>query len=87
MSNSTILIEKAISSLGKGRKRPIRIGNKYLENWGWELGIRELGVFRNVKCLHEIIAIANAIVGVRCCQDLGELVGLHMSLAVHSWSS
>ena len=62
MSNSTILIEKAISSLGKGRKRPIRIGNKYLENWGWELGM-----FRNVKCLHEIIAIANAIVGVRCC--------------------
>ena len=67
MSNSTILIEKAISSLGKGRKRPIRIGNKYLENWGSELGIRELGMFRNVKCLHEIIAIANAIVGVRCC--------------------
>merc|ERR1711884_335450 len=34
--------------------------------------------------IHEIIAIANAIVGVRCCQDLGELVGLHMSLAVLS---
>ena len=31
VSNSTILIEKAMSSLGRGRKRPIRIGNRYLK--------------------------------------------------------
>ena len=31
VSNSTILIEKAMSSLGSGRKRPIRIGNRYLK--------------------------------------------------------
>ena len=30
VNNSTILIEKAMSSLGRGRKRPIRMGNRYL---------------------------------------------------------
>ena len=30
VNNSTILIEKAMSSLGRGRKRPIKMGNKYL---------------------------------------------------------
>ena len=30
VNNSTILIEKAMSSLGRGRNRPIRMGNRYL---------------------------------------------------------